>query len=492
VPAFFKLIDLIIKIRTMLKIYKSAILLFSLFAIHAGLYAQSNILYYMDMVHQSSFMNPAYQSNCNGYLGLPGFSGASIEGANTAFDYNDLIHNGTGKLKDSLILDIEKIKSSLKNRNYLMTGMRIPILGLGFWVKNAYFTFDVTNITAARISYPENLVNLINGNGNFIGEDNPLEIKGFGPSLINYNELAFGLSKQITHRLTIGGKFKILSGNASLQNQNSSIKLYTQPDTYAMRLETDIKLNVSAPVTFEYDKNGQITDLVPDSVFEVSQVFSMKNMGAAIDLGAIYQFNDKIKFYASVTDLGFIRWKRDVYNISQKGSFEYSGLNLDSIWSDSNYDELETLTDSLADFFTFNSANTKFNTYLGTNLYVGTTYDIGNFMNFGFLSRTYFFDKSIHQAFSLSANLKPTKWFGLSLSYSYINREYRNIGLGFNIKTGPMQFYFLSDNFNVAFKPKDAKVLRFQFGINLYFGCGKRDNFSMLKDKKTLKSSDFM
>ncbi len=472
--------------------YKSIIILLLILLSKQGIFAQSNTLFFMDGLHQSNYLNPAYQNQCNSFLGLPGFSGVSVDIANTGFDYNDLIHNGEGIYKDSLVLDIENIKMKLKNSNYLMTGAQIPILGIGFWTKNSYFTFDISNKTRARISYPEDLVKLIDGNGNYIGESNPLEIKGVGPNVLNYNEIAFGLSKQITHRLTIGGKFKILSGVFSAESTNSSIKLYTQEDTYAMRLETDLKLNISAPVVFEYDNNGMIIGAEIDSALTVSSLFSPKNLGLAIDMGAVYQFNDKVKFYGSVTDLGFIRWKNNAQNISQSGSFEFSGLTLDSVWTNSDYDEFQAIADSLSEFFTFTQSYSKYNTYLNTNIFLGATYDIGNFMNFGLLSKTYFFDRKIHQAFTLSANFSPVKWFCGTLSYSYINREYRNIGLGIGLKAKGMQFYVLTDNLNVAFKPKDAKVARIQFGINFYFGCGKRENFSMLKDKKPEKSIDFM
>jgi len=472
--------------------YKSIIILLLILVSRLGVLAQSNTLFFMDGVHQSNYLNPAYQNQCTGFLGLPGFSGVSVDLANTGFDYNDLIHYGEGIQKDSLVLDFENIKMKLQNSNYLMTGAQVPILGIGFWTKNAYFTFDISNKTRARVSYPEDLVKLIDGNGNYIGENNPLTIEGLGPNVLNYNEISFGLSKQITHRLTIGGKFKILSGIFSAESTSSSIKLYTQEDTYAMRLETDLKLNISAPLLYEYDDNGMIIGAEIDTTATISSLFSPKNLGLAIDMGAVYQFNDKFKFYGSITDLGFIRWKNDAQNISQKGTFEFSGLKLDSVWTNSDYDEVQAIADSLYDFFSFAQSNAKYTTYLNTNIFLGTTYDIGNFMNFGFLSKTYFFDRKIHQAFTLSANFSPVKWFSGTISYSYLYREYRNIGLGIALKAKGIQFYVLTDNLNVAFKPKDAKVARVQFGFNLYFGCGKRENFSMLKDKKPEKSIDFM
>jgi hypothetical protein len=224
-----------------------------------------------------------------------------------------------------------------------------------------------------------------------------------------------------------------------------------------------------------------------------SSMSSAKNLGLGIDFGASYQFNDELKFYASVTDLGFISWKANTINISQSGSFEFSGFNLDSVWTESEYSEVEELTDSLSDFFKFSETESKYTTYLNTNIFLGGTYEVAPFMNFGLLSKTFFYDRKIHQAFTLSANFKPTKWFTGSLSYSAMHREYRNIGLGLALRAGPVQMYFLTDYLNAPFSGlKNSKTFGAQFGINLYFGCGKRENFSMIKNRKPQKNIDFM
>jgi hypothetical protein len=474
------------------KLIKPFIVLFAIISTQL-LNAQSNTLYYMDMVHQNNYLNPAYQNSCNGFLGLPGFSGLSAEGMSSAFTYNGFIRRGEGQYFDSLILDFRNIKAQLQTSNYLMAGAQIPILGIGFWVKNAYFTFDISNKTRARLSYPAGIADLLDGNGNNIGEDNPIELNGIGPNAFNYNEVAFGLSKQITHRLVIGGKLKILSGNLSVSSTGSNIKLFTAEDTYAIRLESDLKLKLAGPVIYDYDSIGNISNIKYDNNFKVSQIISGQNLGMAIDFGATYQFNDHFKFYGSVTDLGFISWHGNAKSLTQKGTFEFSGLSLDSVFSNSDYDELQPIIDSLKDdFMNFSEEDSKYTTSLNTNIFLGTTYDIGNFMNFGFLSKTYFFDNKIHEAVTLSANFKPTKWFGASLSYSYMNNEYRNLGLGIAVRPGPFQFYVVTDNLNVAFQPKDSKVFRVQLGFNFYFGCGKRDNFSMLNNKKPKKDADFM
>ncbi|MEN8122472.1 MAG: DUF5723 family protein [Bacteroidota bacterium] len=453
---------------------------------------QTNTLYFMDGVHQSVYLNPAYQSSCNGFLGLPVLSDINLNAAHTGFSFQDLFKYGTGNKADSLVLDIDNVKNKIGNSNYLMADNTIPLLGLGFWIKNSYFTFGLSNKTKARVAYPGDLIKITDGNANYIGEDNPVKIKDIGPDVTNYYELAFGLSKRLTHRLFIGGRLKLLSGLANVESKKSNIRLYTEEKTYNLHLETEFDYNISGPVDILMDSLNQFKDVAVDESNIVSDVIPNKNFGLGIDLGATYQFNDELKFYGSITDLGFIRWSSNPTNLKSNGSFDFTGLSLDSIASDSDYSEFNALADSLKELIKFNETNDKYSTFLNTNIYLGASYDLASFINFALLSRTSVYDRKLHQAFTLSANLKPVKWFNWTLSYSIANRSFNSVGMGMAIKGGPFQFYLLTDNLNAALWPKGAKTFGIQLGLNLAFGCGKRDDYSIINNKKLKKDIDFM
>ena len=470
------------------KNFFALILLFTL--LNQNLKAQPNILYFMDQVHQSNQLNPAVQNCCNGFFSLPGLSGSYIKLLNSGFDYNDLIHPGTGKLADSLIIDIDNVKSRLGKKNYLSAEVSVPLLGFGFWSGRSNFSFEVSFKNRTNLAYPENIVALTGGNGDFIGLNNSAKIDRFGPDTYTYYEIASGWSRKMTHRLTLGAKFKILSGLAAIQKKRSNINLVTADTTYAMSIKTDFNYNISAPVKFSYDKDGLISEVNYEG--SGSDFVPNRNLGLAIDFGAIYQMTDNLKLYGSITDLGFIRWGKYSTNIFQKGEFDYSGLTLDSVWTNSDYNEFEAWKDSLQEFIHFDHADSKFTTSLNSNIYIGASYDVTSFLNFGILSKTTLFDKSLHQAVTLSANLKPVKSFSASLSYSMMNREYKNIGFGMAYRLGIFQMFLITDNIYTAFIPKNSKVANFMFGLNLVFGCNKRDNFSTLDNHYPTKNSDFM
>jgi hypothetical protein len=449
--------------------------------------AQPNTLYFMNSVHQADNLNPAVPNCCNGFYSIPVISGLYGNIANSGFDYDDLIHPGTGNMSDSLIIDILNVKNKLGKKNYLITDLSIPIFGFGFLSGNSFLSFEISNKVKLNVSYPENLVSLTDGNASFIGEKNAANINQFGPDLINYYEFAFGWSRQITSKLRLGAKLKVLSGIAAIKNKQSDFKLVTADTTYAMRLETNLNYNISLPVEFSYDENGLIDSIDYNSSNVVSDISPNRNFGLAIDFGAVYQLNDKFKLYGSITDLGFIRWGKFSNNIFQKGVFDYSGLSLDSVFNNnSDYNEFSAWGDSLKDFFHFNHSENKFTTFLNANAYIGATYDVAKFLNFGFLSRTSYYNRSIHQAFTLSANFKPVNSFSASISYSIMNREYKNLGLGLAYRLGPMQLYLITDNLYTSFMPKNSKVYNFMLGFNMVFGCNKQDNYTMLGDSEEL------
>lgn len=454
--------------------------------------AQPNTLYFMDRLQKSDYLNPAQQSYCGGYLVFPPFLGLDFSMSNTGFDYDDLIRPGTGIYSDSLVIDIDHVKTKLGDHNYVISDLHLPMFGFGFWSGNSWFSFEISNKTKLNVAYPKSLVALTGGNSEYIGINNPAVIDKFGPNVLNYTEFALGWSRQMTYRLTIGARLKFISGIASIQKRNSNLKLTTTDTTYAMSLQTDLDYHISAPLEFIYDENGLISDFNYDETKIASDLSPGKNPGLGIDLGAIYKINDRLKIYASITDLGFIRWNKNATRIYQKGVFEFSGLRLDSIWSESDYNEIEALGDSLKEFFRFEHHDTKFSTSLNTNLYLGANYEIAPFLNFGFISKTYLFDKKIHQAFSLSANFKPLKSFSASLSYSYMNRDFKNIGVGMAYRLGIFQFYAVTDNIYAAFMPKNSKTAAFMAGINMSFGCNRRNNPSMMNHQTTNKKLDFL
>ncbi len=468
----------------MMKKEKLTILIVAFLAI-LPLKAQENLLYYTPAIHQANLVNPALQYQCNTFLGFPAINAIEVDALFSGFSFNDALKKGVGIASDSLFIDLDNIEQRLGEHNYIKTEVSINLFALGFWIKDYYFTFHTNLKTQVRFGYPNDVLQIRNGNAAFMDEPFDLDLDFFG---IAYTEYAFGLSHKVTDRLTIGGKFKLLQGLGNLNSRKGNITLETDPNSYKMTIKSDIEINATAPVEFVYDANGMIEDVTFDLFddFDVGKIFEEVgeildevggNRGIGIDLGANYQLTDDIQLSASVIDLGFISWKNNTHNLIANGEFVFDGIDTDLLLNDdpdamSNF--TDDLTDSIMKLFAPTNSEEAYKTYLNTQIYIGANYAFTKSLNFGLLSKTYFYDRRAHQAFTLSANLQAGKNFTTGLAYTIENRAYNNLGFALAMKMGALQFYFLTDNLNSIISPKTAKTVNMRLGFNLYFGCKKR------------------
>ena len=457
----------------------------------------SNTMYFLKNVPQSGYLNPAKQFCCNFYLGFPGISSVYLNYDNNSLDFNDFIFKGTGEYADSLITflhpshDLDQFLNKLKTRNILSQDVNASIFSLGFRAKDLYFTFNIQERVSAKVSFPKDFISiLLKGNADFLGET--ADFSGFGVNLNWYREFGLGVSSKIGDQLTFGARGKLLFGKANLTTNRPApdMGLYTDPTTFNMKFHSNISLNVSGPIDV-ITENDTIKEIdIREDIEPLDLILNNKNTGFGIDLGVEYKFNDLFTLSASVIDLGFIRWTQDTYNFTQDGDFEFKGFDVSSgmtINGDWNFeDEAENLLDSIVDLFDIQNEGNAYTTYLTPKIYLGGSVNITDQLNFGILSRSEIYGGKIRESLTFSANTLLAKILTFSLSYSMMNNTYDNLGMGFGINGGPLQFYLVSDHIPVTFNkirfedngdetiipiPASLRSINLRFGLNLIFGC---------------------
>lgn len=490
-------------------------------------YAQmSNTLYHMQGVPQNHYLNPAFQPKCNIFIGFPALSSVSLGYDNNSFDFNDIIFKGSGEFSDSLITPLhpsyntDLFLDKLHDRLYVSPEVSLSLLAFGFRTKEWYFTFDLSDINSFRLSLPKDLFGiLLQGNGAYVGKT--ADFSNFNVDINYYRQYSVGASKNFTDKLTVGLKGKLLFGKANFSFDDVDIGLYTDPETYNLLFHSKFTMNSSGPYEFT-DSLGNPVDVLYatwlESLFSGDIDLSILedtdasyllehggNLGFGVDLGMEYRLNDRINLSASVIDLGFIKWKNDVYSFKQDGKFEFQGIDIsEGILSedfDSTMDvEFENLGDSIVDIFELTGSDDPYTTWLPTKIYIGGTYRILPNVSVGLLSRSEIYDGKIRQSVTLSANTLLANFFSFSLSYSIMNYAYNNMGIGIGIRGGPLQLYFVTDRIPLSYSmieisengdtqkiPMffDQHTLNFRFGLNLTFGCREKG----LKDKPLVPST---
>jgi len=456
--------------------------------------AQNNILYGMHNIPQTINTNPAKQPGCNVFIGYPAISGIYLDVNNSALTLGTIFKPRADQ-PDSFLIDLDAIENAMGETNYINAELNISILNFGFRLHNGfYFNFGINNRTIQNFAYPKALMEI--RRGNYREGDEPLSFNFF-ENFMNYNEYSVGLSKQFHNNITVGGKIKVLSGNANFRTQNLDIDWRTETAVDSMYEWTfDTQLNAQSASIIAWDSiidgNVNIEDYKPmDLIFT-------GNTGLAVDLGIEYKYNNKLQVSASVLDLGFIKWKTDAQVYTQEGTFRFSGLDIGSYFSDveeAQGVEPTTITDDMVDtllnFIDPTIEELAYTTGLNTKIFVGANYFVTKNIDFGLLYKGQIYNKTLFSSYTVSVNTNFFKAWSFSAAYSIMDNMYNNLGLGLAYRLGPIQMYLLTDNFSTPFWAmneseasdswlRNTKRVNFQFGLNFLI-CNQKVDSGLLQ-----------
>jgi len=451
----------------------------------------SQVLYFMNLP-QNHLLNPALRPSNKVYIGLPGMSGINLNINNNFVNFNDVFIKG--QPKDSIISFLhpdynpDKFLAKIKDKNSLEQETTVQLLGVGFSVGNDGYVFlDINERIQGNIVLPGDLFRLaLKGNEGFAGKK--IDLSSLRGDIKYYHEFGVGFSRNFTDKLRIGIKGKLLFGIAAASIDNKSLGI-TVNDDYSHTLDANLTVNMSGPVNVYMNSKHNVDSVVfDDSRFKTSagatDFFSgKKNIGLGLDIGATFDLTDRIVLSASVTDLGFIRWKNDVTNLKTYNQFKFSGLNmLDVINGTKTIDEVgKDMLDSLKNAFNVSNTKAPFTTYLPFGISLGGSYNVTKRFSVGLLSYSRIIGKQLREALTLSANLNLGNAFSTSISYTAENHRYDNLGAGVAFRAGIIQFYLLSDRIPIMWNkikndksnvmvPANWNTINLRLGMNLVFG----------------------
>ena len=445
----------------------------------------SNSLYFMQGVPQTNRINPAYQPDCDLYIGIPFLAPLRTEETSSPYAWSDLIY--PHPTQDSLITflhplgDKDAFLNKLKPMNYVLSHSGSSWLSVGFRTEIGFFAVDVTTRFDGSLYVPGDLgMLLVNGTE----DGKTYNLDGLSTDWMGYDEVSVGWSGAILDNLNVGVRGKVLFGVGNIATMNSNLSLTTSQDSW--HILSDMHFAASLPFAdVTYDEEGRISDIaLKDEVENLDPwqlpkyAFNTRNFGLGIDLGVEYRPMDNLLLSASFLDLGYIKWKDETHEMSYKTEYDFPGFEIDplELQDDFNMGEyldsaFNQLGDSLSSFLEF-APGGVYTRKLNTKLYVGASYWVTPEINFGLLSRTDFLTGQIAESLTASANFAVGEWLNLTLSYSYIHSYFKNVGAGFSIHKGPINLYVISDNaLNLVFWPQDTRAVNVWLGVNLVFGC---------------------
>jgi Family of unknown function (DUF5723) len=186
---------------------------------------------------------------------------------------------------------------------------------------------------------------------------------------------------------------------------------------------------------------------------------------------------------AAITDLGYIRWQKDVTNITINDQFAFSGLDMqDYINGTKTFKEVgQEMIDSLKNSLIVSKSNVPYTTYLPFGVTLGGSYELTNNLSFGLLSYSRVIGKQLRESLTLSGNVNLSNAFSFSLGYTIANHRYDNLGAGLAFRAGIVQFYLVADRIPITWNqikdnnstipvPSIWNSANLRLGMNLAFG----------------------
>ena len=201
----------------------------------------SQVLYFMNLP-QNHLLNPALRPSNKVYIGLPVLSGINLNVNNNFVNFSDVFMKGHPS--DSIIsilhpdYNINDFLAKISNKNSIETEATIQLFGLGFSVgKDGYVFLDINERVDGNVVIPGDIFKLaLEGNEPFVGSK--IDLSSLSGDLKYYREVGLGYSRNVTNKLRVGVKGKLLFGIACASIDNKSLGITVNND-YSHTLDAD-------------------------------------------------------------------------------------------------------------------------------------------------------------------------------------------------------------------------------------------------------------
>lgn len=440
------------------------VLLLLLFSVNA----QAQFLrtsYFMEGSHYRQQLNPALMPG-RGYVNIPviGAFNATVNSSLGYQDVLDIIDNSEG---DDFFMSSD-FRNRLKSTNSLNLNLSTDILSAGWHKGKGFWSFNVGIRADMGATIPKSMFDFLYNMDGFDAEDlnsyqNLHEMVGEQKLEINsYAEVGLGYARSINSRLTVGAKVKALLGVGNMKLAINNINIQSDVNGFDTSDINNVdwtkvngKASIDVDATLESSFKGlELTEsedgYIDDFDFDAGKI-GLAGYGVGIDLGATYKVLDNLTVSASILDLGFIKWSKNATTVARAGVQQNYDLSdpsdrmefadLVSSGEVLNFDMLQMGKDE--------AAAASRTTRLTSTLVLGAEYELLNkWLVLGALYTGRFAQPKALNELTLSANVRPTNYFNVALSYSMLQSAGKSFGLA--LKLGPLfvgtDYMFLGKN----------------------------------------------
>lgn len=428
-----------------MKIYKLTIIAVLTVISTAAAAQAPRSAYHLDGFLYGYQLNPAFHTDSN-YISLPVLGGTSVQMSST-MKLGNLFYDGPqGSIYTFLSPEaiskadlMKKVGSAWKQN----LDTRLTLISIGRRLNESrYQIFDVNLRMQENIRIDKSLFDVMKDVENREYKVQNTDIAAHGTL-----EFAYGESRKIDDKLTVGAKGKLLLGLMSLDAKVNSLTIgleQTEWTTQGCATLNASGLNFTKTMKNYSVKEGQYE--MVDGLKSAS--VGIHGIGAAVDLGAEYKYDDQWTFSASLLDLGFITWFDNKRAENSGEKFVFSGFkDVSGVRDGENalIKQWDNLCDQFMDMVHLQDKGSKaYTQMLGATIEAGASYRYGMFKAGALLtSRLQKYHSWVEGRLSLSATPLPDLDVAVSPAYSTYSAS---VGAVVSYHPGNYHFYLASDN----------------------------------------------
>lgn len=469
---------------TMKKINYFALIVF-IFWNTSNVLAQSDMIGYglYKTLPQANNLNPAMLPDYKFSLGLPGLSGFHI---NTGQNFTNL--ELLTSVDENGNINTGDIFNKMRRNNRVTSNNTINLFHLGIRGLTSYTAFSVNTKTFARVSLPKELFAFaLYGNASDQLDNGLLDLSRGSVKTMAYTEIGISHGREIlAGKMTAGIRLKYIVGHAygDMNSIDASLKTYGNDDFRG----DSIEMNVNQ---FDVRTAGVAGGFINEN--DDIRGSALSNGGFGLDLGATYEFSKKIRFFASLNDLGFINWNEQYTNKQTIPSFQYkfSGADVIELINGEDLSVLDEFDSVVNDLEIEETKNESFSTSLTAKLYAGASYQLSRRQTASAILYSEFYRGALIPALTAMYNFQGGTFFNFAFSATMMNGRVNNFGTGITLNLIPFQVVLATnDLMSIAF-PKKGRAVDFRFGINHTFGnVNKGKSRAKKNSKNTIDTID--
>jgi len=306
-----------------------------------------------------------------------------------------------------------------------------------------------------EVNYPSSLFKLLaNGNNQFVGQTVDI-----APNLNirSYHDIYVGFSSSFGI-LQIGTNIHFLSGTENFFLENTKIDLSTSDEIFQFELNNNIEAYTTKVLSYQS---------ISDATFgykglDFQNAFT-GNYGVAIDLMLRYDIGSKSSVFASIYDLGSIKWNNNSQKLSSTGSENYNGIDIVTYL---DIDDNLALRDSIESLLSIQKDTLAYTTSLRPIIVAGVQHKLTDKLDLSLILQSQQIAGTRSNNIAVGLRKHFSQYLSIGLQYSVKNNTYNNIGLNGSLKIAGLQLFAITDNILSILNPTGSQQVNGRVGLN--------------------------